>query len=119
MQDFVHLHVHSEFSLLDGLSKLDKLIAKARSFHMSAVALTDHGAMYGIFKFFLKAKDAGIKPILGCEIYFAENSRFDKQKKMGDDQYHLTLLASSFEGYQNLLKIVSVAHLMDFTTNPA
>ncbi len=118
MQDFVHLHVHSEFSLLDGLSKLDKLIAKARSFHMSAVALTDHGAMYGIFKFFLKAKDAGIKPILGCEIYFAENSRFDKQKKMGDDQYHLTLLASSFEGYQNLLKIVSVAHLDGFHYKP-
>lgn len=118
MQDFVHLHVHSEYSLLDGLSKLDKLLAKAKLLNMGAVALTDHGAMYGIFKFFLKAKDAGIKPIIGCEVYFAEHSRFDKQKKMGDDQFHLTLLAKNFEGYQNLLKMVSVAHLDGFHYRP-
>ena len=75
MEDFVHLHVHSEYSLLDGLGKLDDLIARAKSFGMKALALTDHGAMYGSFKFYLKAKAAGIKPIIGVETYVARRSR--------------------------------------------
>ncbi|MFA6005140.1 MAG: DNA polymerase III subunit alpha [Patescibacteria group bacterium] len=118
MNDFVHLHVHSEFSLLDGLPKLDKLAAKVKELGMDAVALTDHGAMYGSFKFFLKAKDYGIKPIIGCEVYMAEKSRFDKQKKMGADQYHLVLLAENMTGYKNLMKLVSYANLEGFHYKP-
>src|SRR3989338_5881341 len=114
MNDFVHLHVHSEFSLLDGLPKLEKLTAKVKELGMDAVALTDHGAMYGSFKFFLKAKDYGIKPIIGCEVYMAAKSRFDKQAKMGADQFHLVLLAETLEGYQNLMKLVSFAKLEGF-----
>ena len=118
MSDFVHLHTHSEFSLLDGLSRVDRLVAYAKELEMGALALTDHGAMYGSFKFYLKALDAGIKPIIGCEIYHARNSRLDKQAKMGADQYHLVLLAKDFEGYKNLMKIVSHAHLEGFHYRP-
>ncbi|PJE63578.1 DNA polymerase III subunit alpha [Candidatus Roizmanbacteria bacterium CG10_big_fil_rev_8_21_14_0_10_45_7] len=118
MADFVHLHTHSEFSLLDGLSRLEDLTKKIRELGMKAVALTDHGAMYGSFKFYLKAIDEGLKPIVGCEIYHARASRFDKQKKMGDDQYHLVLLATNLEGYKNLMKIVSHAHLEGFHYKP-
>src|SRR4030043_1518687 len=85
--DFVHLHVHSEYSLLDGLGKLDILIDRAKSYGMNALALTDHGAMYGAFKFYLKAKAAGIKPILGVETYVARRSRFDKEAKVDTDPY--------------------------------
>src|SRR3989344_1132280 len=116
--DFVHLHLHSQFSLLDGAIKFDPLMKKLQELNMKAAALTDHGAMYGAFKFFTKAKSAGIKPIIGCEIYMAENSRFDKQKKMGADQRHLVLLAKDLEGYRNLMNIVSVAHLEGFHYKP-
>jgi len=118
MSGFVHLHVHSEYSLLDGAAKLPNLLEKAKAQGMTALALTDHGAMYGAFKFFLKAKEAGIKPIIGCEIYMAENSRFDKQAKMGADQYHLVLLAKDLVGYRNLMKLVSIAHLEGFHYKP-
>ena len=79
--DFVHLHTHSEYSLLDGLGKLDDLINRAKSFGMDSLAVTDHGAMYGAFKFYLKAKAAGIKPIIGVETYVARRGRFDKEAK--------------------------------------
>jgi len=118
MNDFVHLHVHSEFSLLDGAAKLEKLVQTAKNLGFSAMALTDHGAMYGSFKFFLKAKELGIKPIIGCEVYMAENSYTDKQPRMGADQYHLVLLAKNLTGYHNLMKLVSEAHLKGYHYRP-
>ncbi len=115
---FVHLHTHSEYSLLDGLGKLPDLIARAKSYGMDALAVTDHGAMYGSFKFYLKAKAAGMKPILGVETYVARRSRFDKEQKLDTDPYHLVLLAQNETGYKNLLKLVSHAHLEGFYYKP-
>lgn len=115
---FTHLHVHSEYSLLDGMIKIDQLISAVKSLGMNAVALTDHGAMYGAFEFYIKAKDAGIKPIIGVEIYKAKNSRFDKQPAIERDQYHLVLLAKNFIGYKNLMKIVTIANLEGFYYKP-
>lgn len=118
MADFVHLHVHSEYSLLDGLGKLDDLINRAKSFGMKSLALTDHGAMYGAFKFYLKAKAAGINPILGVETYVAKRSRFDKEGKIDTDPYHLVLLAKNEVGYRNLMKLVTHAHLEGYYYKP-
>ena len=118
MADFIHLHTHSEFSLLDGLGKLDYLIEKAKSFGMDALAITDHGAMYGSFKFYMKAVTAGIKPIIGVETYVARRSRLDKEARIDTDPYHLILLAENETGYRNLMKIVSIAHLEGFYYKP-
>lgn len=118
MSDFIHLHTHSEFSLLDGLGKLDQLIEKAKSFGMDSLAVTDHGAMYGSFKFYLKAVAAGIKPIIGVETYVAKRSRFDKEGKVDTDPYHLVLLAENETGYKNLMKLVTVANLEGFYYKP-
>ena len=118
MASFVHLHTHSEYSLLDGLGKLDKLIERAKSFDMDALAITDHGAMYGSFKFYLKAKAAGIKPIIGVETYVARRSRFDKEAKVDTDPYHLVLLAKNETGYKNLMKLVTHAHLEGYYYRP-
>ena len=118
MGNFVHLHTHSEFSLLDGLGKLDHLIERAKSFGMDALALTDHGAMYGSFKFYLKAKAAGIKPIIGVETYVARRSHLDKEGKIDTDPYHLILLAKNETGYKNLMKLVTIAHLEGYYYKP-
>lgn len=118
MSDFVHLHVHSEYSLLDGLSRVGNIVDYVKEHGMNECALTDHGAMYGIFKYYLKATTAGIKPLLGCEIYHAAKSRFDQPTKMGSDQFHLVLLAKNVTGYKNLMKIVSHAHLEGFRYKP-
>ncbi|MCX8008423.1 MAG: DNA polymerase III subunit alpha [Patescibacteria group bacterium] len=118
MVDFVHLHTHSEYSLLDGLGKLPHLIDRAKSYGMDALALTDHGAMYGIFKFYMKAKSAGIKPILGVETYVARRSRHDKEGKIDTDPYHFLLLAKNETGYKNLLKLVTKAHLEGYYYKP-
>ncbi len=118
MADFVHLHTHSEFSLLDGLGKLDHLIERAKSFGMDSLAITDHGAMYGSFKFYLKAKAAGIKPIIGVETYVARRSRLDKEGKIDTDPYHLILLAKNETGYKNLMKLVTEAHLTGYYYKP-
>ena len=115
---FVHLHLHTEYSLLDGMCRIDEVIRKAKELGMPALAITDHGALYGAFKFYIKAKEAGIKPIIGVEIYKAKNSRFDKQPGLEKDQYHLVLLAKSFNGYKNLLKLVTAAHLEGFYYKP-
>ena len=118
MSDFVHLHCHSEYSLLDGLGKLNHLIERAKSFGMDSLAITDHGAMYGSFKFYLKAKAAGIKPIIGVETYVAKRSRFDKEAKVDVDPFHLVLLAKNEKGYKNLMKLITHAHLEGYYYRP-
>lgn len=118
MAKFVHLHVHSEYSLLDGLGKLDLLINRAKELGMDALAITDHGAMYGSFKFYLKAKEAGIKPIIGVETYVARRSRLDKEGRIDKDPYHLLLLAENDTGYRNLMKLVTHAHLEGYYYKP-
>ena len=115
---FVHLHVHTEYSLLDGLSKIPKLLDRVRDFRQPAVAMTDHGAMYGAIPFYNQATKQGIKPIIGLEAYVAKNDRRQKQAKPGSDAYHLTLLAKNFKGYQNLMKLTSRAHLEGFSYRP-
>lgn len=118
MSNFVHLHTHSEFSLLDGLARMEDLVARAKELGMDALALTDHGAMYGIIKFYKQAKEAGIKPIIGVEAYMATRSRFDKQPGVDKDQFHLVLIARNNTGYKNLLKLVTLAHLEGFYYKP-
>ncbi len=115
---FVHLHVHSHYSLLDGLSKIDDLVAYTKELGMDALALTDHGNIYGAVEFFKKASKAGIKPIIGCELYVARESRFSKDPKADTLRYHLTMLAKNEVGYKNLTKLVSKAHLEGFYYKP-
>jgi len=114
MADFVHLHTHSHYSLLDGLSKIDGLIGRAKSLGMNALALTDHGAMYGLIEFYQKAKKAELKPILGVETYMARRTLYDKEAGVDARPFHLTLLAENYTGYQNLIQLVSTAHLKGF-----
>jgi len=114
---FVHLHCHSHYSLLDGMAKIDELIEKAKEFEMPALAITDHGVMYGAIEFYQKAKEANIKPIIGFEAYLTPLGRHQKIKA-DEKKYHLTLLAKNFEGYQNLVKLCSLAHLEGFYYKP-
>ncbi len=115
---FVHLHVHTEHSLLDGMCRIEELLEKTKALGMSAIAITDHGALYGAFKFYIKAKEYGIKPIIGLEAYKAANSRLDKQPGVDIDQYHVVLLAKDLTGYKNLIKIVTKAHLEGYYYKP-
>ena len=118
MSDFVHLHTHTEYSLLDGLAKIKDLMARTRELGMKSLAITDHGAMYGVIKFFLAAREAGIKPIIGVEAYQAARSRLEKQNGADNDQHHLLLLAKNNSGYHNLMKLVSHAHLEGYYYKP-
>ncbi|MCR5115911.1 MAG: PHP domain-containing protein, partial [Lachnospiraceae bacterium] len=105
---FAHLHVHTEFSLLDGSNKIKDYVKRVKELGMNAAAITDHGVMYGVIDFYRAAREEGIKPILGCEVYVAPNSRFDKEVTGGEERYHhLVLLAENNVGYANLCKIVS------------
>lgn len=116
---FVHLHVHTGYSLLDGACKIDKLIGRAKELGMDSLAITDHGVMYGVIDFYQAAKAAGVKPILGCEVYVAPNSRFDREVKGGEERYHhLVLLAENNTGYSNLIKIVSKGFTEGFYYKP-
>ena len=113
---FVHLHLHSQYSLLDGAIKIDPLFERAKALNMPAVALTDHGNLFGAVEFYERARSAGIKPILGCEVYLASGSRFSKEKREKDSSgydaiNHLLLLASNQTGYRNLVYLVSKAYL--------
>ncbi|MDA8440780.1 MAG: DNA polymerase III subunit alpha [Peptococcaceae bacterium] len=115
---FVHLHVHSEYSLLDGAARIKDLVATAKEQGMSALAITDHGVMYGVMDFYKEAKRQGIKPILGCEVYVAPRSRSDKVPQLDESPFHLVLLAENQTGYRNLLKLVSLASLEGFYYKP-
>ena len=116
--NFTHLHVHSDYSLLDGLTKVDDLVQNAKNQGMTSLALTDHGAMYGAFKFYLSCREAGINPIIGVEAYKAKQSRLTKQTSVNRDQFHLVLLAKNYEGYRNLMKLTTEAHLTGFYYKP-
>lgn len=117
--NFVHLHVHSEYSLLDGACKINDLITAAKSYNMPSLALTDHGNMFGAIEFYRKANDSGIKPIIGFETYVTAKSRFEKSSKDGKEKlFHLTLLAENNDGYQNLLKLSTSAYLDGFYYKP-
>ncbi len=116
--DFVHLHVHTEYSLLDGAIRIDSLLERAASFHMNSVAITDHGTMYGVIEFYDKAYKAGIKPIIGCELYISPTSRFDKDPRYKTGLFHLTVLAKNARGYKNLCKLVTAGHLEGFYYKP-
>ncbi|MDU1539333.1 MAG: DNA polymerase III subunit alpha [Paeniclostridium sordellii] len=117
-KDFVHLHVHTEYSLLDGFSRVKNLVSRAKELNMSAVAITDHGCMFGAIDFFKVAKKEGIKPIIGCEVYTAPRSMRDKDPNYDKSQGHLILLAKDKEGYQNLIKLVSKAYVQGFYYKP-
>ncbi len=118
MSDFVHLHVHTEYSLLDGLSRIDQLVARAKELNMSAVAITDHGTMFGVIEFFDACKDAGVKPVIGVEAYLSRRSMRDKDPKLDKKPYHMLLLAQDMDGYHNLLRIASDSQLEGYYYRP-
>ena len=115
---FVHLHVHTEYSLLDGAGRIDNLVSRAVQLGMPAVAITDHGTMYGVVDFYKAARKHGIKPVIGCEVYVAPRSRFEKNAVEGEAYYHLILLAENEQGYRNLVEMVSRANLEGFYYKP-
>lgn len=116
---FTHLHVHTEYSLLDGSCKIKELTARAKELGMDSMAITDHGVMYGVIDFYRAAREVGIKPIIGCEVYVTAGSRFDRETTNGEDRYyHLVLLAENNQGYQNLMKIVSKGFVDGFYYKP-
>src|SRR5271155_5274798 len=118
--DFVHLHLHTEYSLLDGACRLDRLVDKAHELKFSSLAITDHGAMHGVIDFYQAARAKGIKPIIGCEVYVAPGSRLEKKSASGgrDVYNHLVLLAKDETGYQNLIQLTTAAHLDGYYYKP-
>ena len=117
--NFAHLHLHTQYSLLDGANRLEDLFARAKEFRMPALAITDHGAMFGALDFYQQALKSGIKPIIGCEVYVAPGSRFEKTSKgISEASHHLILLAKSLQGYRNLLKLVSLGYFEGFYYRP-
>lgn len=115
---FTHLHSHSEYSLFDGLPSIKRLVKKAKTLNFDALALTDHGVLYGAVEFYEECKRVGIKPIIGVEFYVAQRKRTDRQPRLDDRPYHLIILAETNEGYQNLLKLVTIAHLEGYYYKP-
>ncbi|MFA7715315.1 MAG: PHP domain-containing protein, partial [Candidatus Paceibacterota bacterium] len=118
MQKFTHLHVHSHYSLLDGLPKIDDLLDYAKSLGMDSIAVTDHGVLYAAVEFYKKAKGKGIKPIIGVEVYVAFEKLEQKRAGVDGKRYHLVLLAKNEEGYKNLVKLVTKSHLEGFYYKP-
>ena len=115
---FAHLHVHTEYSLLDGACRISRLVKRAKELGQDALAITDHGVMYGVIDFYRECKKQGIHPIIGCEVYVAPRSRFDKSYEYDKDYYHLILLCENQRGYQNLIKMVSLAFTEGFYNKP-
>src|SRR3989338_8515504 len=118
MSRFVHLHGHTEYSLLDGLSKIPQLVKTVKDLGMEAVAITDHGAMYGAIEFYKACKEVGIKPIIGAEMYVAKRSHKDKEGKLDSEPYHLTVLAKNYQGYLNLVKLITIAQVEGYYYRP-
>ena len=116
---FVHLHVHTEYSLLDGDCRIEQLVDRAKQLGQTALAVTDHGVMYGAVAFYKACCAAGIKPIIGCEVYVAPRSRFDKEHGVDSEYTHLILLCKNETGYKNLCYLVSMAFTEGFTTSRA
>ena len=116
---FTHLHVHTEYSLLDGAARITDVVARAKELGMDSLAITDHGVMFGVIDFYKECKKQGIKPVIGCEVYTAARTMLDKDADKDKYQGHLVLLAKDNEGYRNLIKIVSKVLLKDTTINPA
>ena len=116
--DFVNLHLHTEYSLLDGACRLAPLMERISELGQTAVAITDHGNMYGAVEFWNEAKKRGIKPIIGCEVYVARRTRHDREPKLDSSPYHLVLLCENNEGYRNLVKLVSIAGIEGFYSKP-
>ncbi|NTW07838.1 MAG: PHP domain-containing protein, partial [Syntrophaceae bacterium] len=117
--EFVHLHVHTQYSLLDGMIRLNELFKKAKDFAMPAIAITDHGNMFGAIDFYKQAEANGIKPIIGCELYVAPRSRFDRTaSSIGEATRHLVVLVKNMQGYKNLMKLTSAAHIEGFYYRP-
>src|SRR5246127_2727088 len=115
---FVHLHLHTEYSLLDGAIRMRELMRKAAEYEMPAVAVTDHGNLFGAIEFYQEATNAGVKPIIGCEAYIAPKSHKEKAGSLREAAYHFTLLAQNETGYHNLVKLISTAHLDGFHYRP-
>lgn len=118
MSRFVHLHSHTQYSLLDGLPKIPELVKKVKNLGMDALAITDHGALYGAIEFYKACREAGIKPIIGAETYVAKRSHKDKEARLDSEPFHLTLLAKNYQGYLNLMKLVSIAHIEGYYYRP-
>ena len=116
--NFTHLHVHTEYSLLDGSNKIKELIARTKELGMDSVAITDHGVMYGVIEFYRAAKANDILPVIGCEVYVAPYSRFEKDSQAANRYHHLVLLAENNQGYANLIKIVSKGFTEGFYYKP-
>ena len=115
---FTHLHLHTEFSLLDGACRIEQLVLRAKELGMQSLAITDHGNMYGAVDFYKACKAEGIKPIIGCEVYVAPRTRFDRDKVLDKEYNHLILLCKNEEGYKNLIKMVSKAYTEGFYFKP-
>ena len=115
---FVLLHVHSHYSLLDGATRIDALVNRAREYDMPAVAITDHGNLFGAIEFYNAARKAGVKPIIGCEAYLAAGDRRGRDKRWGEERFHLLLLAMDLEGYRNLLRLASIGYTEGFYRKP-
>ena len=118
MAKFVHLHGHTEYSLLDGLSKIPQLVKTVKDLRMDSVAITDHGVMYGAIEFYKACREAGIKPIIGVEMYVAKRSHLDKAGKLDSEPFHLTVLAKNYQGYLNLMKLTTIAHCQGYYYKP-
>ena len=118
MNEFVHLHLHSEYSLLDGACRIKDLIAAVKEMGQPAVAITDHGVLFGAVDFYKEAKKQGVHPVIGCEVYVAVDSRHSKTPGKDNRYYHLTLLCENNTGYQNLMKMVSLAQVEGFYNKP-
>ena len=115
---FTHLHLHTEYSLLDGTCRIGQLVDAAKELNMDSLAITDHGNMFGAVEFYKAAKENGIKPIIGCEVYVAPRSRLDKVHGIDNERFHLVLLCKNNTGYENLIKIVSESWVTGFYTKP-
>ena len=116
--EFVNLHVHTEYSLLDGACRIDELIKRVNELGQTAIAITDHGNMYGVVEFWKAAREQGINPIIGCEVYVARRTLHDREPKLDSSPYHLILLCENNEGYSNLVKLVSYASIEGFYNKP-